>query len=125
MAVLTILLMGGLAAVGVLVACLKGFNQARRHRKVPGIFVKVEEDKRLPASKRDSLIDFPQRMVTCHRDQATKPVCSRTVALVEMAILLGSRSGYSNTPAGSTYPRVAMLRPRRTRLHRVQPLSKS
>jgi hypothetical protein len=126
MAVLTILSMVGLLAVAVLLASLKGFSQARRHKKVPGVFVKVEPDeRRRPESKRDSLIDFPQGMVRHRRDPAPRPVCSRTVALVEMAILLGSRSGYSNTPAGSTEPRDAMLRARRTQLPGVQPLSKS
>jgi hypothetical protein len=110
MAVLVILLMVGLAAIAVFLACLRGFSRALRHKKVPGVFLSVEgREGRLPESRNKALIDFPHRKMSPSGDPVPKHVCSSTVALVEMAILLGSGSVYRDAPAGSSGPKGAKL----------------
>jgi hypothetical protein len=54
---LTILLIVGCAAIAVLFACLKGFSQARRHKKVEGIFVGVEKSKGSLSEQREQQPD--------------------------------------------------------------------
>ncbi len=124
---LTILLMAGLAAMAVLLACLKGFSKALRYKKVAAVFLSVEgREERLPESRSKTLIDFPQQRMSPSGAPVPGRVCSGTVALVEMAILLGSRSAYSGVPAGSSDPKGARLRRRTSvQLTGVQPLSNS
>jgi hypothetical protein len=104
---LTILLIVGCAAIAVLLACLKGFSQARRHKKVEGMFVGVEG---IPERRNSGLVDFPKRKVERLREPGPQQVCSSTAALVEMAIILGSRTLYSDAPSVAADPKGA--RPR-------------
>lgn len=107
-----ILLIVGCAAVVVLLACLKGFSQASRHKRVEGIFVRVVKSKgQLPGRPNNSLIDFPQRKPDMSREPAIRKVCSGTAALVEMAIIRGSRTIYSDLQVGSSDPRGARVEP--------------
>ena len=107
---LTILLIVGCAAIAVLVACLNGFSQARRHKKVEGMFVNVEKGKgRLGRRKNSSLIGPLQRKPDMSKQPAAHQVCSSTAALVEMAIILGSRTVGGNVPSGSLDSKSARL----------------
>jgi hypothetical protein len=131
---LTILLIVGCAAFAVLLACLKGFSQARRPKKVEGIFVGVEKSKRsLSEHRNSSAIDFQQRETEPHREPVACQVSSGTAALVEMAIILGSGRLYSNAPSVSADRKGARPRygakPIRLRMNdrqtRVQPFNNS
>jgi hypothetical protein len=131
---LTILLIVGCAAIAVLLACLKGFSQARRHEKVEGMFVGVEKSKGSLSERRDSsVIDFPKRKSEPHKEPGDRQVCSSTAALVEMAIILGSRNLYCDAPYGAADPKSARPRygakPVRLRMNdpqtRVQPFNNS
>jgi hypothetical protein len=131
---LTILLIVGCAAIAVLLACLKGFSQARRHKKVEGIFVGLEKSKESLSERRNSrLIGSPQRKGEPHREAAARQVSSSTAALVEMAIILGSRSLSCDARSGPADPKGARPRygakPVRLRTNdpqtRVQPLNNS
>lgn len=106
-----ILLIVGCAAIAVLLACLKGFRQAQRHKKVEGVFVNVAKSKeQFPERRNSGSTGFPHRKPDQSREPATHQVCAGTAALVEMAIILGSRTLYSAPPAGSINPNGARLR---------------
>ena len=108
---LTILLIVGCAAIALLLACLKGFSQARGHKKVEGMFVGVEKSKGSLSKRRNSSAsDFPKCKPELHREPGDRQVCSSTAALVEMAIILGSRSLCCDAPYGAADPKSA--RPR-------------
>lgn len=132
---LIILLIVGCAAIAVLLACLKGFRQASRYKKIEGAFLNVEKgSRRLSARRNSSLIGPLQRKPNPSREPAAHQVCSSTAALVEMAIILGSRHIYTDVPAGSRDPKESRLRhngkaARQDRMNdpqpRVQPLNNS
>lgn len=108
MVVLTILLILGVSVV-VLLACLKGFGRAFGHKKVSGLFVSVEAPTlRKPQGLNKTLIDFSRREMTPSKDPAPQRISSHTVALVGMAIILGSRSTCGDPPARSSNPEGGM-----------------
>jgi len=123
---LTILWIVGLAAIAALLACLRGFSHALRHRKVSGVFLSFEDSQGWrPAGKTRGQVDFPQRRAP-RQVLAPGQVSSSTAALVEMVILLGSRSVRSDLRAAALDSKVARLRQRmKVRRSGVQPLSNS
>jgi hypothetical protein len=113
-AVVMILLATGLAALAVLLGCLKGFSQALRHKKVSGVFVTPEEDRR-KASRRGpskTLVDFSRRK------PRREGISGRTVALMSLVIALGAHGIPGETQSSS-------FRGEKTRVPGVQPLHKS
>src|SRR5262249_51842887 len=67
------------------------------------VFVNVAKSKeRLPGRQNSSSIGFPQCRADLYREPATHQVCSGTAALVEMAIILGSRNIDSTVPYASS-----------------------
>jgi len=105
MAGLVILLIVGFAAVAVLLACLRGFSRELWRKKVSGVVIRIEEPKvRRPQGPGTPPIDFPQRKKVPSKDPAPHRVSGRTVALVGVAIVLGSRSVCCDVPAGSRDP---------------------
>lgn len=106
-----IVLILGCVAVAVLLACLRGFSQAQRYRRVEGVFVDVKRFKgRLPERRNSNLTSFAHRKADPSREPAAHPVCSRTAALVEMAIILGSRNVGSAVTRGRSDPKPSRFR---------------
>lgn len=113
MSSLMILLLIGFAATAVLLACLKALSRAQRHAKVEGMFAKVEKSKgRLPERRKRSLVDDRQRKPDLSGGRAAHRVCGSTAALVEMAIILGSKNISSSAQSGSAEPKRPRLRHR-------------
>ena len=104
MPVLTILVIVGLAAMAVLLACLKGFNRATRRRAVSGLFVRIEPGVRRPQGPSKTLIEFSPRKTPSSKDPSPRRISSKTVALVGVAIALGSRSVYGDAAATFSNP---------------------
>lgn len=84
-----------LGAGAVLLICLRGFAQARGHQKVQGLLVRVERTPTGPRNRTGGRrIDFAaHRARTSHTTPAAEHISKKTVALVGLAILLGSRGG--------------------------------
>lgn len=90
-----VLLITFLAAGAVLLICLRGFSQARRHQKVQGLLVRVHA---IPAGspnrRRNKCIDFASHCGwTGHTTFDEGQISKKTIALIGLAILLGSRGG--------------------------------
>jgi len=104
MPVLAVLFIIILAAVAALLVCLRGFSQARRHRKVQGLLVRVEVTPAGPPSRRGGKhIDFAANGArTDHTTLAEGHISKKTVALIGLAILLGSRGRAEQFPAHPT-----------------------
>jgi hypothetical protein len=128
MAVLVISLIVGFAAMAVLLGCLKGFSQSLKHKKLSGLLVDVEGPGR-PALLRESetLVDIPPRKSGPAQDPATRRISNGTVALVGLAILLGSRGVTSETRAATVKPRhdPKLQRGEKAQVPGVQPLHSS
>jgi len=108
-----VLLTVGSAAVAVLLACLGGFSRARRHKKVLGVFVTLEEDRR-KASRGQSktLVAFSRR-----KSRRTS-ISARTVALMSLVIALGTHGIPGSTQSSSS-------KREKARVPGMQPLHKS
>jgi hypothetical protein len=121
MATLVILSIACLAVGLVLLACLKGFTQALRHKKVSGTFVSIENDSR-PRPKSSASpagsIDFPGRSALLEKPDRRR-VCGSTAALVEMAILLRSPSASGHAAASGSDRNDARLRQVARLRHRI------
>ncbi len=106
MTVLIILLIVGLGAVAVLLGCLKGFSQALRHKKVSGVFIRVEETgRRRPQGPSKTLVDFSPGKSRPVKDPEPRRISSGTAALVSLAIVLGSRGVSGDARVASFKPR--------------------
>lgn len=103
MPVLAVLFIIFLAAGAALLVCLRGFSQARRHQKVQGLLVRVEATPVDPPSRTGGKrIDFAaNRARTGHTTPAEGHISKKTVALIGLAILQGSRGG-SRTISGAS-----------------------
>ena len=123
MAVLVISIIVGVAAMAVLLGCLKGFSRALRHKKLSALLVGVEETSgRAPQGKSKMPLDFAPRE-SRPKDPARRRISNGTVALVGLAILLGSRGVTGDTQAASvgreSDPK--LQRGEKTRVPGVQP----
>jgi len=126
MAVLTILLIVVVASVALLLACLKGFSRATRNRAVSGLFVRIEPGVRRPQGPSKTLIEFSPRKTPSSKDPSPRRISSKTVALVGVAIALGSRSVYGDAAATFSDPEGARPEPgARTHVPGVQPFGSS
>jgi len=125
MSVLTIFVIVGLAAV--LLARLKGFSLAIRNQTVSGVFVGIEQPGvRRPQGPSKTLIDFSQRKTPPSKDPAPRGISSQAVALVALAIVLGSRGVCGDAAAKFSNPEDAKPgRRARTQVPGVQPYSSS
>jgi hypothetical protein len=105
MAVLVISLMVGLGAMAVLLGCLTGFSRALKHKKLSGLLVSVEETSgRAPRGKSKTLVEFPPRESRPAKDPAPSRISNGTVALVGLAIVLGSRGVAGDTRTSPAKP---------------------
>lgn len=88
-----ILLIVGVVAVSVLLGCLRGFGRARRQRKVVGLLLRVEtESTGRREEKGARQIEFPRYpRRTADTTHTYGLISNNTVAVVGLAILLGSR----------------------------------
>jgi hypothetical protein len=126
MAVGTILLIVALAAVALLLACLKGFSRALRHKEVSGVFVTVERPRvRRPQGRSKTLIDFSRGRTGLSKDPAPLHISSGTVALVSAAIVLRSRNLCGDAPARFSDPKAEPGRGMSTQALGKQPASNS
>src|SRR5262249_25985613 len=107
MTVLAILLIVVCAAVALLLACLKGFTGALRLKNtVPVMFVSREGPAvPMPQGPSKTLIDFSRRKTPPSKDPAIQRISNGTVALVGVAIALGSRAVDGRARAGSSDPK--------------------
>ena len=101
MAIIVILFIVGVAAVAVLLGCLRGFSHAGKQRNVVGLLLRAQE----PSEGRQSLkmrqplgIGHYARLVN-DTTLAGTHISKDIVALVDLAIVLGSRSASSDRPA--------------------------
>jgi hypothetical protein len=92
---LAVLLIIFLATGAVLLVCLRGFSQARRHQKVQGLLVRVEATSPGPPSRTGGKgFDFAaHRARASHATPTENQISKKTVALIGLAILPGSRGG--------------------------------
>jgi hypothetical protein len=128
MAVLVFSLMVGLAAMAVLLGCLKGFSRALKHKKVSGLLVSIEEtDERAPRGKSKTLVEFPPRESRPAKDPAPRRISNRTVALVGLVIVLGSRGLAGDARAAPAKPGhdPKLQRGEKTQVPGAQPLHNS
>lgn len=124
MTVLIILLTVGLAAVAVLLVCLKGFSRALRCREISGVFIRVEETwRRRPQGPSKTLVDFSPGKSRSVKDPALRRISSGTAALVSLAIVFGSRGATGDAQTASLKPRhdPKPQREERTQVPGVQP----
>jgi hypothetical protein len=106
MTFLIILSIVGLAAVAVLLACLRGFNRALRFKEVSGVFIRVEETgRRRPQGPSKTLVDFSPGKSRPVKDPDPRRISSGTAALVSLAIVLGSRGVSGDAQAATFKPR--------------------
>jgi len=126
MAVLTILVLVAGAGVALLLVCLNGFTRALGRKSSVVTFVGREEPRvPKPQGTSKTLIDFSLRK-TPSKDPAIQRVSNGTVALVGVAIALGSRAVDRRAPAGSNDPKGVESGPRTsTRVPGVQPFRSS
>jgi len=91
MALLTILEIAGLVAIALLLTCLKGFRRALRHKKISGVFVTFEKERRLaPRGPSKTLVDFSHRKSQPARDPGRQHISGGTVPLMSLVIALGA-----------------------------------
>ena len=93
MAGAVLLLMVGVAAIAVLLGCLRGFSRALKHSKTPALLLRVDETSGSGQFRkvREPLL-FP-RIAGPHQTTPTASGISKnTAAFVGIALLLGSRS---------------------------------
>jgi hypothetical protein len=94
MPALVVLSVIGLAAGAVLLVCLRGFSRAHRYEKVQGLLVRVEKTPTGPPGRTGSKrFDFLAPTSRVHTTPAEGHISKKTVALIGLAILLGSRGG--------------------------------
>ena len=106
MAALVILLMVTIGAAA-LIACLKGFSQAGKHKRGQGVFVDVQ---RTSIRKKSDSRECAWSQAGGGHELAPGQVCGTTAALVEMAILLGSQHASTKRGPHGFAPIVARLR---------------
>jgi hypothetical protein len=99
-----------LVAIAILLACLKGFSQALRYKKVEGWFVNVERRRvRRPRGPSKTLILYPQGK--------PRRMPASTVAMMSLVIALGARDASGDMHSS--------FKGERSRVPGVQPLHKS
>jgi hypothetical protein len=130
MTILIILLIVGLAAVAVLLACFRGFSRALRHKMAAGVYFRVEETgRRKPQGPSKTLVDFAPGKSKRFNDPASRRISSGTAALVSLAIVLASRGVPGDARAASFKSRherdPKLQREEKTQVHGVQPLHSS
>src|SRR5215471_13056128 len=94
MASAALLLMVGVAAIAVLLGCLRGFSRALKHSKTPALLLRVNETSEGGQFRkvREPLL-FPHNAGPRHHTTNTAAGISKnTAAFVGIALLLGSRS---------------------------------
>ena len=100
MAIIIILFIAGVAAMAVLLGCLRGFSRAGKQEKVVGLLLRAQEPSREGQylERRQPLgIGHHARLVN-NTTLAQNRISKHTVALVDLAIVLGSRSASSDRP---------------------------
>jgi len=89
-----LLLVVGVAAIAVLLGCLRGFSRALKHSKTPALLLRVNETSEGGQFRkvREPLL-FPHNAGPRHHTTNTAAGISKnTAAFVGIALLLGSRS---------------------------------
>ena len=100
MAIIVILFIVGVAAMAVLLGCLRGFSRAGKQEKVVGLLLRAEQ----PSGGRQYLkVRHPLEIrnyagLVNDTTLARTHISKETVALVDLAIVLGSRSASSDRP---------------------------
>jgi hypothetical protein len=94
MASAALLLIVGVAAIAVLLGCLRGFSRALKHSKTPALLLRVDET---PGGGRFRKVRepllFPHNAGPRHHTTpAAAGISKNTAAFVGLALLLGSRS---------------------------------
>jgi hypothetical protein len=103
MALLTILEITGLVAIALLLTCLKGFSRALRHKKISGVFVTVEKERRLaPRGPSKTLVDFSHLKSQPARDPSRQRISVGTVPLMSLVIALGAHRMPGQTHSSSS-----------------------
>src|SRR5262249_22574753 len=94
MASAALVLMVGVAAIAVLLGCLRGFSRALKHSKTCGLLLRVDERSRgRPLSRVREPLLFPHKAgPASHTTPMPGVISKNTPAFVGLALLLGSRS---------------------------------
>jgi hypothetical protein len=93
MAVTVVLLVVGVGALFFLLACFRGFNRAGKHEKTKGLLVRAQSPAGGDDVKVGRPLEFPrQPKEISETTPRAEHISKNTVAVVGLAILLGSRS---------------------------------
>lgn len=101
MTVIIILLIVGVAALSVLLACLRGFSRAQKQERVVGLLMRAQDASTVSQhlnGRQPLEIPNNPRLVS-DTTPAQSRISKNTAALGKLAIVLGSRSASSNGPA--------------------------